>query len=273
MAGKFKMSNGIEDLLGRQAADTRDPFQKGGLPKRNALRDTEHERMPVKPLKGGSGDTAFINRCQEASVSNVMEHAMMDKMAEAMRQGAVQAEGDEDLQEEEITQEEVDNAEDNRNVDDDDLEAIRAARIRQMQEKFEKQQKYKAAGHGCYDEIVEEDFLKTATSSDRAVIHFYHRGFEKCKIIDMHLGKCAKKFIGTKFAKIDAEKAPFFVDKLKVRTLPCVVVFKDGKSKNRQLGFEGLGGEDFSTVQLAWRFKEWGGIEEDFGPDDEDLFD
>merc|ERR1719230_1286928 len=127
-----------------------------------------------------------------------------------------------------------------------------------MKKAQEKRMKYQQLGHGSYDEITEEEFLKTVTSSERAVVHFYHRSFEKCKIMDMHLSKCARKFFGTRFVKLDAEKAPFFVEKLKIKTLPCAVVFKDGVALGRQVGFEGLGADDFSSAQLAWRLKEWG---------------
>merc|ERR1712196_367630 len=107
-------------------------------------------------------------------------------------------------------------------------EGLRARRRQQMREAQEKKQKYKQLGHGEYEEIVEEEFLKTVTSSERSIVHFYHRSFEKCKVMDMHLRKCAKKFFGTRFVTLNAEKAPFFVEKLQIRTLPCVVVFNDG---------------------------------------------
>merc|ERR1712070_157140 len=158
---------------------------------------------------------------------------------------------------------------DKKNDDDDSLEALRARRRQQMKELQDKKLKYQALGHGQYDEIEEEAFLKTVTSSERAVVHFYHKNFEKCKIMDMHLRKCAKKFFGSRFVKLDSEKAPFFVDKLQIRTLPCIVVFNDGVAKGRQVGYEGLGNEEFSTTQLACRIKQWEGLEEDIGPDDD----
>merc|ERR1711988_1851674 len=171
---------------------------------------------------------------------------------------------------EEVTQEQIDAKEDKKQWDDDDsLEAMRARRREQMKAKHEKRLKYQGLGHGDYDEIEEEAFLKTVTASERAVVHFYHKQFEKCKIMDMHLRKCAKKFLGTRFVRLDAEKAPFFVAKLQVKTLPCVVVFNDGVAKGKQVGYEGLGDEEFATVQLAWRIKMWEGIEEDFGPEDD----
>merc|ERR1712178_207127 len=167
----------------------------------------------------------------------------------------------------EVTQADIDQMEDKKKLlqdDDDDLEALRARRRQQMKEAHDKRLKYQALGHGSYDEIEEEAFLKTVTASPRCVVHFYHKQFEKCKIIDMHMRNCAKKFFGTRFVKLDAEKAPFFVEKLAIKTLPCAVVFNDGVAKGKQLGFDGLdGGEEFQTVQLAWRIKLWEGIEEE----------
>merc|ERR1712087_189469 len=176
---------------------------------------------------------------------------------------------DEANQDKHVTDEQIDAKADSAHCDDDDLEALRARRRQQMRDAQDKRLKYQALGHGSYDEIEEEAFLKTVTASERSVVHFYHKMFEKCKVMDMHLGKCARYFLGTRFVKLNAEKAPFFVEKLKIKTLPCTVVFNDGVAKGRQLGFDGLGGDEFETVQLAWRLKEWQGIEEDFGPEDD----
>jgi len=58
----------------------------------------------------------------------------------------------------------------------------------------------------------------------------------------------------TKFIKLNAEKAPFFVSKLSIRTLPTLIRFTDGVADHtkRITGFEGLmGAEDFHTGVLA----------------------
>merc|ERR1740120_235261 len=202
-----------------------------------------------------------------------MEQAINDKLNMTMKQGMEDGYNarmeDEASRPREVTDADIDAKADSTNCDDDDLEALRARRRQQMKEKQEKRLKYQALGHGSYDEIEEEAFLKTVTASERCVVHFYHKHFEKCKVMDMHMGKCARKFLGTRFVKLDAEKAPFFVEKLKIKTLPCAVVFNDGVAVGRQVGFDGLGGEEFATVQLAWNIKEWSGLEEDFGPEDD----
>lgn len=277
-AKKFQMSDGRSGMLRGQAPDP-DAFQAAGMPKRSYRTDTEHERQAVKPHKGAAGqDNGFIQQCNDVATQDAMERAMRDKLTQTMNQGIADGYAarieEENSKPKELTDAEIDEKEDKKRDDLDDIEALRARRRQQMKEKFDKQQEYKALGHGEYDEIQEEQFLKTVTSSHRCVVHFYHRQFQKCKVMDMHLRKCAKKFMGTRIVTLDAEKSPFFVEKLGIRTLPCAIVFVDGVAKDRQVGFDGLtdGGDEFSTVQLAWRLKEWGGIEEDFDPDDDQLF-
>jgi len=237
--------------------------------------DTEAERRPVKPhlapQKASEHSTGFTSQIAGMMADSIVEKAINDRTAQLEKEGAWHGGGyggqnGAQRKEDEETAQEKDGAGAD---EEDDLEALRARRRKQMKEAQEKRQKHAALGHGSYDEIAEDEFLKTVTSSNLSIVHFYHRHFEKCKVMDMHLGKCAKKFFGTRFVKLNAEKAPFFVEKLAVRTLPCVVVFIDGVAKGRQIGFEGLGGDDFTTAQLAWKFKEWEGIEEEFGPEDE----
>ena len=45
----------------------------------------------------------------------------------------------------------------------------------------------KNKGFGEYREIVEEEFLPSVTKSEFCVVHFFHRDFERCKIMDKHL--------------------------------------------------------------------------------------
>lgn len=273
---KFTMSNGTDGMLRGQAPKNPDVFQRAdpSMPKRNYATDTEHERMPVGvPQKTYAGSTGFTSQCAGLATEGVVEQAITDRLNQSMMQGIedgynarMEEEAETNL---DVTAAEIDEKADKANCDDDELEALRARRREQMKAAMEKRQKNQQLGHGTYDEIVEEEFLKTVTSSTLAVVHFYHKMFEKCKIMDMHLSRCSKKFFGTRFVKLDAEKAPFFVEKLKIKTLPCAVVFKDGVAVGRQVGFDGLDGDEFRTVDLAWRIKEWGGIEEDFDPDDE----
>lgn len=46
------------------------------------------------------------------------------------------------------------------------------------------------------------------------------------------------------FLHLNAEKAPFFVQKLALTILPAILVFKDGVKGEQLFGFEDLGGKD-----------------------------
>jgi len=247
---------------------------------RTAGYDMEGERRPViKPQKGADKSTGFTSQLAGMVSDSIMEKAIADRTDQLAKEGALEGQywDAKEYMTAEEKQADQENAEatkcdrdGGREDEEDDLEALRARRREKMKSAMEKRQKNQALGHGSYDEIAEDEFLKTVTSSELSIVHFYHRNFEKCKIMDMHMGKCARKFFNTRFVKLNVEKAPFFVEKLAVKTLPCAIVFINGVAKGRQLGFEGLGGTDeFSTAMLAWRFKEWGGIEEDYDQDDE----
>ena len=107
---------------------------------------------------------------------------------------------------------------------------------RAQSEKIDNLQK----GHGRYAEICQDDFLKDVLASKWAIVHFYHADFERCKIIDHHLSILAPQHVEARFCKIDANKSPFFVQKLQVQVMPTVVLFKDGVAFGRLVGFDGL---------------------------------
>ncbi|XP_038982904.1 thioredoxin domain-containing protein PLP3A-like [Phoenix dactylifera] len=81
--------------------------------------------------------------------------------------------------------------------------------------------------------------------------------------------------IDTKFIKLDAENAPFFVTKLAVKTLPCIILFKNGVAFDRLIGFQDLGSkDDFTMSALENLLKRKGIIDERKGGDnDEDADD
>eukprot|EP00397_Hematodinium_sp_SG-2012_P049219 GEMP01056675.1.p1 GENE.GEMP01056675.1~~GEMP01056675.1.p1 ORF type:complete len:249 (+),score=62.83 GEMP01056675.1:158-904(+) len=230
---------------------------------RNTGTDTAHEKTTVGPGAGtyhkkSATSTGFTNQMAGVLAGDVMERAMADKMklAEGSQELAV-ARGEEEEQEKIRIDKDIDDA-------DDDLDAIRARRLAEMKRRAEEQKELQAKGHGTYEEITEEEFLPTVTNSHRCIVHFYHRSFERSKIMDMHLKKMAKKFFRTRFVKLDAEKSPFFVAKLQIQTLPTACAFINGVLKHKQVGFDGLCGDEFKTGLLARIFREWEMVEEDF---------
>ena len=141
------------------------------------------------------------------------------------------------------------------------LAAMREKRLAELRATTGKQQQWLGMGHGVYTDVVQDEFLKTVTGSKYVVCHFYHATFETCKTVDHHLQLLSRTHLPTRFIKINAEKAPFFVTKLQVKMLPTVVLFKDGIAIDRVVGFDELGGsQEFETSVLERRLAKGGVI-------------
>ncbi|KIW75997.1 hypothetical protein Z517_10742 [Fonsecaea pedrosoi CBS 271.37] len=91
----------------------------------------------------------------------------------------------------------------------------------------------------------DDEALAFTTEHERAVLHFFHPEFSRCNTMDSHCELIADKHAeyggaDVSFARIDVKNAPFVVEKLGVRVLPCVIGFVKGAVKGRVTGFEGL---------------------------------
>jgi len=204
---------------------------------------------------------------------NKKDEAKAKKIKEQQREASEQAKED-------AGRENVDPHSDDEDGADDDvaLRKIREDRLKQIKNQQREKLENIGRGHGSYREIVQDDFLKEVTSSDRVICHFYHRDFERCKVMDMHLQKLASRHTETKFIKIDAEKTPFFTAKLLIQTIPTTVCFFDGVGREKIIGFDGLmdtmpeGREDeWPTITLARLLGATGVIDNDKIVDDDGI--
>ena len=101
---------------------------------------------------------------------------------------------------------------------------------------------------------MKQDFFDEVKNSKRAVIHFYRPTTERCKIFDKHLDIMAPKYLKARFVKLNAEKAPFLCERLNIKVIPTLLLIVDGKTQEKVVGFDQLGGHDnFSTEMLEWR--------------------
>ena len=94
---------------------------------------------------------------------------------------------------------------------------------------------------------MENEFLNYVTKLKHTVVHFFHKEFQRCQIMDKHIRLLSQQFPQTQFLSINAQNSPFFAQKLGVRTLPTLCIFRDGVLKGKQMGFEGLSGDEFLT--------------------------
>ena len=168
--------------------------------------------------------------------------AYMEEQEKKAKEEAEKKEGDlEDLEDELDSEEE--------RIMQQELEKRRKTAESKREEMAKKLKNEK---YGNYTEIIETEFLDTMLKNEKVVCHFYHKDFERCKIIDKHLQIIAQSHRETLFVKINAEKTPFFTAKLNVRVLPTIILFVKGKSVHRFIGFQDFGmNDDFPTINLA----------------------
>ena len=111
-----------------------------------------------------------------------------------------------------------------------------------------KEVEWRSKQHGSYREISQDDFFNTVVrdkgGSEDVVVHFYHKDFEKCKVMDSRLQDLCQTFISAKFVRIDVEKSPFLVEKLKVSMLPALILFHNDIAVDRIIGFDEIGTSD-----------------------------
>jgi hypothetical protein len=112
--------------------------------------------------------------------------------------------------------EEEDDGNDAGGEDEDyELRQLREQRLRKLKQSHREKIENIAKGHGDFREIEQDQFLSEVTSSEKVICLFYHRDFSRCTIMEHHLKKLSSTHIETKFVKINAEKALFFVEKVK----------------------------------------------------------
>lgn len=141
-------------------------------------------------------------------------------------------------------------------ANDPSIAHLREARMQQLSLNLKRSKQQRNQGFGSYLQIKNEKALmETTTATKYCIVHFFKPDFNRCRIMDEHLAALAPVHLETRFLRIDVEHAPFLVEKLKVRVLPCVIAFVDGVGVDRVVGFEGLGySEDtFKTRDLEVR--------------------
>jgi hypothetical protein len=148
------------------------------------------------------------------------------------------------------------------NLEEDDFEDLRRRRLDELKNKAKRDQELVGMGHGEYSEIASErDFFDIAKKSKHLVCHFFRPSTWRCDIVDKHLKELARKHIECRFIKINAEKAPYLVEKLRIIMLPTITLITNGKTEHSIIGFDEMGGRDtFETEDLETVLANWGVI-------------
>lgn len=129
-------------------------------------------------------------------------------------------------------------------------------------DELKKQDEKNKKDTGVLKEINEKEFFELIKNKKEKIIAtFFHEDFNRCKILNSHMEKLAHLHPETLFVKINVQKAPFMVQKLKLKVLPTMIYFEKGNARDRVIGFEDFGNrDDFKTQVVALRLARYGAI-------------
>lgn len=109
--------------------------------------------------------------------------------------------------------------------------------------------------------IEEKEFFDVAKKSEFIVVHFWRESTWRCEVMDKHLRQLANKHWGTRFVKLNAEKAPYLTERLHIWCLPSLVLCKNGKTEHTIVGFSELStGDEAPTEELEELLAKYGVI-------------
>ncbi|XP_033337484.2 phosducin-like protein 3 [Megalopta genalis] len=141
------------------------------------------------------------------------------------------------------------------NLDINDFEKLREARLKKLKLLQQQKQNWLTLGHGEYLEVHDEkEFFDVSKKSQNIVCLFYKDDSPRCKIVDHHLKILAKKHIEARFCRLNVERCPFLTERLRIKIIPTIALIVHSKTKDYIVGFTELGNcDDFSTETLEYR--------------------
>ncbi|CAM9387099.1 unnamed protein product [Laminaria digitata] len=239
------VANEVNDRMGRAVGELQEKYESGGKGY-----DAASDAQPTGAAYARAREEQAQRKKAEKEQRRAAGAALREEDAELAAQmkasarlnGEVDSDGDEEDEEEEEDEGDVDSDDEMlAGLDaDPEVRRIRESRMREMKRVYEARAENIAKGHGQFRDITQDEFLPEVTSSEKVIVHFYHKDFQRCKVMDLRLSELAPRHLESKFLRIDAEKAPFFVQKLQVKILPTVICFNDGVAVHNIIGFDGL---------------------------------
>lgn len=143
----------------------------------------------------------------------------------------------------------------------DDLEELRRQRLEKMKSTHVDRKKKLAIGHGEYQMIEEKGFFDVTKQSEYIVVHFWRESTWRCEVMDKHLRQLCQKHWGTRFVKINAEKAQYLTERLHIWCLPTLVLCIKGETNHTIVGFsEFEKGDECTTQDVEQLLAKWGVI-------------
>lgn len=141
---------------------------------------------------------------------------------------------------------------------DEELENIKNKRLQELKRRHEEKLEYLRKGHGMYKELYsEKDFFEVCKKSKKVCCHFYRPTTWRCEYLDSKLINLSKKYININFVKVNVEKTPFLCERLKIWCIPTLMLIQNEKTEHSVIGFDEMGGDNFSEQALVNVLAKW----------------
>jgi hypothetical protein len=178
-----------------------------------------------KPSGNSGSGVMERNLLNEIAIDNVMGQAIDDKMEEyKMTENQKESikEKENKTSNYNLKKDDEDEDEEFGDIDSEEERIMNKqinSRLADQEKNREKEKVRLSRKYGDVRDIVETEFLDIMIKNDKTVCHFYHDQFERCKIMDKHIKQIADLHPETLFVRINAEKTPFFTNKLNVKVI------------------------------------------------------
>ena len=118
---------------------------------------------------------------------------------------------------------------------------LTATKKEKLQDYFKEIEKYESQGFVCKQEdymaIIygSDETFKDSIKEDVVLVDFYADWCGPCKMLSPIIDEVAKE-TSAKIVKINVDKCPMTAKEYGVMSIPTLIVFKDGKEINKQIG-------------------------------------
>lgn len=89
----------------------------------------------------------------------------------------------------------------------------------------------------CVTNVRDDIFNAIIVSNKLVVVDFFATWCGPCRALSPYIDELAANQHNILFAKANIEETPIMANELDVKSLPCVIIFENGKEINRIVGF------------------------------------
>ncbi len=87
-------------------------------------------------------------------------------------------------------------------------------------------------------EINQDNFeTEVLNSSTAVVVDFYATWCGPCRMLSPILEELSNEMKNIKFASVNVDESSSLAEKYGIFSIPCIIIFKDGKEFKRNIGF------------------------------------